>query len=542
MRQLIICLMGLTLFSFILSCQKEVSQEFGEPAKGSLQSDLGECLPKLVAGSYIVNKALNDSNFIEVTVNVATPGSYTIATDSLEGFSFKATGAFTTAGPTTVRLKASGVPQNSGTTTFRVSFDSSTCDVDVTILPDGATGGPAIFTLAGAPGACAPFTPAGNYYKDTTLDARHSVSVQVNVATVGTYTISTTTQNGYSFSHTGTFGATGVQTVKLEGTGKPAAVGTDNFSVTAGTSTCTFSINVTAPPAGCTPTVEGTYTAGTVTTATNRILVNHTYATAGSYTVSTAAVNGYSFGPKTITATAGANAITLEATGTPTQAGTNTFTINFGDGQTCTFTVTVNNGTAPPPNTDYFPTTLNSWWSYSEGSDTFRITNVGPVALGGNTYQRFVADDRGTAFDSSYFRKNGNDFYEYIDTSWFGLGAFGLKFTTPGLDVLFLKNSLATGDSLVSNFNASLDTGGTVPVPVIFRVKYKVINANATVTVNGNTFTNVYQLRDSWEIGFMGNFIDLGAQPWDYFYARGVGRIKTAMGGVDHNIRYWRVN
>jgi hypothetical protein len=542
MRQLIICLIGLTLFSLFLSCQKEISLEFGEPAKGTLQSDVGECLPKLVAGSYIANKAINDSNFIEVTVNVTTAGPYTIYTDSSNGYFFRGTGTFTTTGPATVRLKGSGRPENPGVNTFTVFFDASSCDVDVTVLPSGSTGGSAAFTLSGAPGACASMAVNGTYYKDTTLDARHNVVVQVNVTTVGTYAIATNAQNGYSFAAAGTFGTTGVQTVTLTGTGKPAATGTNNFTVTAGSSTCTFPVTVTTPTTsgGCTPpTVQGTYTAGTATTTANKIVVSHTYASAGSFTVSTNTVNGYSFGPANITATAGNNSITLNATGTPTTAGTNTFTIDFGDGTpACTFTVTVTSGTTPPPNTDYFPTTLNSWWSYDDGngSDTFKMTNTGPVTISGNTFQRFVYSTAAGPFDTTFYRKDAATgfYYESVDTAGFGPD---VTFSVSRLNILFLKNSLTTGASYTSDFNASI-TG----IPTKVRFKYTCLNANATMTVNGKSFTNVYKIELQVQVEVApGNFVDAG-DPVEYNYARGIGLIRVTDQTDFQDIRNWLVN
>jgi hypothetical protein len=64
----------------------------------------------------------------------------------------------------------------------------------------------------------------------------------VNVGTPAAYTITTNTVNGVSFSKSGTFTATGLQSVALTGTGTPSASGPQNFTVTFGTTTCTFSL------------------------------------------------------------------------------------------------------------------------------------------------------------------------------------------------------------------------------------------------------------------------------------------------------------
>ncbi len=545
MRQLMVCIMGLAFLAFLNSCKKELSVENLAPATGTLQSSSGDCLPKTVAGSYLAAKALIDSNYIEVTVNVATPGPYTIYTDSLNGYYFRATGIFAAAGSTVVRLKGSGTPVNASVDDFTVRFDSSVCDISITVSPAGTVIGPATYSMV-----CNSFAPSGNYIKDTTLNTTNTVSVQVNVTAIGTYSITTNTVNGYSFSGAGNFSSTSSpQTVVLHATGKPVAAGTDVFTATAGTATCTFSITVTAAapvtsPCGITP--GGTYTAGTALGASNTVLITHTYSSAGPRTISTNTVNGYSFGPSNITATAGANSITLTGVGTPLAVGTNTFTVSFGDGQSCTFTVTVNAATVVP-NTDYFPTTANSYWTYDNTSvtDTFIMTNAGPTAVySGNTYQRFTYSDASGTYGQEFYRKNvaAGAYYRSDDTA--GYGQAGLSFTQPRLDVLFLKNTLVTGDSLTSDFNAKLDTSSTATpstISVIWRYKYKVINSAATVMINGKNFTNVYQLRETYDIGFMGVFFDSGIAPLDYYYVKGVGRIRLDYGTDIDNIRYWKV-
>src|ERR1700716_537977 len=80
----------------IFSCQRELSFENGQQAKGSLKSDVtGDCLPKNIAGTYIVGKNLGDTNYIEVDVNVTQTGNYTILTDTVNGYTFKGRGNFT---------------------------------------------------------------------------------------------------------------------------------------------------------------------------------------------------------------------------------------------------------------------------------------------------------------------------------------------------------------------------------------------------------------------------------------------------------------
>src|SRR5438876_5631644 len=140
----------LALCVIINSCQKEVSFEAGKNAShGSLQSDgTGDCLPKTVNGAYVANTILIPAtNTITVQVDVAKTGSYVVASDTVNGYYFRAAGTFPATGINTVTLKGNGTPLSAGTNNFVISYDSSICDIAVTVLPAGA-GGPAAFTLA----------------------------------------------------------------------------------------------------------------------------------------------------------------------------------------------------------------------------------------------------------------------------------------------------------------------------------------------------------------------------------------------------------
>ena len=71
-----------------VACQKELSLENPAPAVATLQSDsTGDCLPKIVTGTYIAGRATSDSNSIEIEVKVTAPGSYNIVSDTINGLS-----------------------------------------------------------------------------------------------------------------------------------------------------------------------------------------------------------------------------------------------------------------------------------------------------------------------------------------------------------------------------------------------------------------------------------------------------------------------
>jgi hypothetical protein len=265
----------------------------------------------------------------------------------------------------TVTLNGSGTPLVQGNNVFTVFFDSTECDITVQVLPAG-TGGPAVFTLAGAGGPCTAPVIAGNYIIGTALGSSNTVTLSVNVTTMGTYNVTTTAVNGMTFSSgAGTFTATGAQTIVLTGSGTPTGTaGASTIPVTAGTSTCSFQITTTAGSVfsfNCaSAVVNGTYQAGTALNASNTVNVNVNVTTAGPYNISTTSTNGMVFTASGTFASTGSNPIQLIGSGTPIAAGTSN--IPTPGTPSCTFPVTV-------------VAAASVTWQFTVGSTTYQGVN-----------------------------------------------------------------------------------------------------------------------------------------------------------------------
>jgi hypothetical protein len=117
---------------------------------------------------------------------------------------------------------------------------------------------PASYTI-GTGGSCSNTTVNGNYYEGLAFDGTNTVTLYATVSIIGSWSMTTNTVNGYSFSGSGTFSSTGTVQVTLYGTGTPVTAQTDNFTTTADNSggTCTFSVLVS--PAACGSTTSITY-------------------------------------------------------------------------------------------------------------------------------------------------------------------------------------------------------------------------------------------------------------------------------------------
>lgn len=510
---------------FFLACQKEVSFEQGASTAsvGSLSVDAnGNCLGAVVSGVYFKDTAIKASNYVDVSVQVDTIGTYTISSDTINGYYFKATGSFTAAGAQSVRLIGGGKPLTTGTNIFTVTYNGTVCEFSVTVL--SGTGASAVFTVN-----CTSPVINGIYKAGTVLTASNTVTLNVNVTTVGPWSVSTgPAVNGIIFNGSGTFATTGANTITLTGSGTPVAAATSSFPVTVGTATCNFSITVV--PAGgnatftiaCTGAVPGgTYVVNTPLTATNTITLNVNVTVIGTWSVTTApAVNGIIFSGTGTFAATGANTIVLTGTGTPTAAGTHTFTVTGGTA-TCTFQCTT---TAPIP--DYFPRTTFSNWSYQfdgDPDDSLLIYAVAPTRfINGNTYNLFFYNDGQSVDSFGYYRRNGADYFEWID-----MGAYVGLDNPYWMEYTFLKDNLAagpTGNWMSQQFSGQVTPPTGSPFTATLRWEFTIVQKDVNFTVGSTTYANVIQVKQELK-QLVGTTWALAAW-FDCYYARDKGLIK----------------
>ena len=467
------------------ACQKEISPEsLGTIADGSLQKDGGgSCLPKTINGAYVAGTALSSTNTMDVTVNVAAAGTYTIYTNTVNGYSFKSTGNFTSTGMKTVNLKGSGIPVSQGNNVFKVYFDSTECDVTVAVLPASA-GGPAVFALAGAGGNCTTPVISGNYIIGTALNSSNTVKLSVNVTTIGTYNVTTSAVSGMTFSSgNGAFTTTGPQTIILTGSGTPSGTpGSVSVPVTAGTSTCNFQITTTAGGAytvNCsTANVNGTYTAGTpLNPTTNTVDIDVNVTTAGPYNISTTLNNGMTFSASGTFSSTGIKTVHLAGNGTPLLGGT--FNISVPGSPACTFPITVTG-----------PATVD--WKFTQGATTHQgatdDAQLQSVPPGANVFH-YVGSNTDETFIFSLVDMSGgiNNNETYNTNSTIGnTGAF--IFNSLGGDI-WTADPQTSGTSVIFKITTHNTSTKTITGTFSGTVKN---SAGAVLAITNGTFTATY--------------------------------------------------
>lgn len=534
--------LGLLTFAFLIgftACQKETSFEGDNtPAEGSLLSDVnGDCLPKTVNGTYIAGTALVPSvNTISCDVNVTKNGPYLITTDTINGYYFSATGTFTSLGNNTVTLRSNGTPFSAGVNNFIVTFDSTFCDIQVTVQGPGGGGGGgnAVFTLVsgGTPTNCASAVVNGTYTQNAALTASNTVDVTVNVTTVGAYTL-TATGGGMTFTKSGTFATTGNQTITLAGSGTPTTSGANVVTFAAPNASCNFTVTVSpagggaavgtlaGAPNACSPiTVNGFYVESTATGSSNTVGVTVNVTTAGTYNITTNTVSGLSFSSSGSLTVGNNQVINLNASGTPTASGNLTFTVTFGS-SSCTFTVPV------LPN-DYFPRIVGANWSYEINDvatdSLYRVVNPNTITALGNAFQIFQAND-GTGLDSSgYYRRNGGDYFEWFDAG----GYLGYDAAVWG-QYIMVKDNVAANTVWKSSGFAGTAQGTALNVRFSYKILQKDVPVTITSSVGTTTYNNVIVVEEKFELEVTpGVWQDITSQIDFYgksYYARGIGLI-----------------
>jgi endonuclease G, mitochondrial len=105
----------------------------------------------------------------------------------------------------------------------------------------------AVFTFVDGSGNCNPIRVEGSYISDEPLTAGNKLVLQVNVTTAGTYSLRISSGNGYSFSASGSFTATGQQQLIVPGSGTPVIAGNNSLSISSQGSTCGFTVTVLPP-------------------------------------------------------------------------------------------------------------------------------------------------------------------------------------------------------------------------------------------------------------------------------------------------------
>jgi hypothetical protein len=417
---------------------------------------------------------------------------------------------------------------------------------------------PSAGLLQDSSGDCLPKNVAGTYKMGINTGDTNFIEVTVRVTRVGAYSIATDTLNGYYFKSSGNFPDTGLRQVKLNSAGIPLVAGTDAFTVHYDNDNCVVNINVLSnvvppvPPAvytlsgapgNCTPfIIAGSYVKDVSVNADDSVIVELNVSAAGKYHLETNEVNGYSFYAKGVVE-AGLQKVTLYAIGIPLQQGTDVFTLTSG-GSSCSFSVNVSNY-VKVTGLDYFPLTTNSYWTYDDitnRKDTVIRKITDSLSVGNALYHTMHEYDQYGGDKEYNFSRTDTGYFQYGRADILTV-AFSFRPEVIGR-INFLNHNLTKGASWKSDeFKGTMNSGETI----YLQYNYYCENANTVLTVNNNTFINVYHVVLLPQVRSAFGPYNSTSEKIDLYYARGVGIIylyATNNAGYlskELKLRYWKV-
>ena len=322
----------------------------------SLCGDIGnavvlipDCNSASFSGNYKVGQVLSASNFFQLTINVVEPGDYNVlVNNNSAGFFFEKSGSFPNPGLYTLQIPAIGSPNVAGPLNFAIKLNDKTlsCSPSLNVIPADVQ----FNNLA--------VTSADNLKRGQATTGK-TIVIKVDVINPGSFSFSTDTVNGVSYSASNINLPVGAnQQVTLYANGNaPIVFGTFNYSVTGTGNTgspATASILVEETSAaissvGCgSAVVNSILKLGVPLTASNYIDIPVTATGIGTYTIDISNADNPGFiytGSGTITTTGTSN-IRVYGTGTPIKAGTLPFTVTI-NGVTCTMNIVI---ILPPKN------------------------------------------------------------------------------------------------------------------------------------------------------------------------------------------------
>ncbi len=131
---------GLLIYNLDSGCFQFYTGTSWSSCLGATSTNRLDCGSVNSNGSYIAGNPLTNSNTITVDILVNSIDTYNIITNTVNGYSFSASGIFSSLGINTITLIGSGTPTANQTDTFTLNFTGTgtTCNINITVAQNFA--------------------------------------------------------------------------------------------------------------------------------------------------------------------------------------------------------------------------------------------------------------------------------------------------------------------------------------------------------------------------------------------------------------------
>ena len=287
--------------------------------------------------------------------------------------------------------------------------------------------------------------------------------------------------------------------------------------------------------------INGEYVLDQPLTDSNYIMVKVNFTLQGKYKIYSDTVNGMWFIDSGFALTTGASVVKLRGYGKPILPNQADFVLAF-NGSFCAFSVitSTTGGSGGGTSNDYFPTTLNSNWTYQYlpklGTlDTFRVTVTSQTVLFDNkVFRQFDTDPLGEAY---YFSKDNAGNYYALSTVDFDYLFIFDSIPSSFITYPFLKDNVAVGTIWESPEYGKVKLGTEVGITkAIFTIAGKGIS----YSIGGNSFNDVINVKREIVFKPDGGTAFRSVLEGNTYYAKGVGMIDQVIPGANQSVSMQR--
>jgi hypothetical protein len=289
--------------------------------------------------------------------------------------------------------------------------------------------------------------------------------------------------------------------------------------------------------------VNGSYVKNVSLDTSSSVSLQVNVTVAGKYMITTNQVNGYHFSGTGVFSKTGLQTVSIYASGTPVNTGQDLFTVS-GNATSCGIPVTVLEAVTIT-NNDHLPLAADNYWNYDDllnPGDTLHAAIVDSNRINGILYKLHEEKTQYGNITQSLFRRVDSTYFLYgtVDNYTIAVKFYPQIIT----DVPILREYLVNGYKWYSD---EFYGPTSFQQSIYLRYEFTCTNANATVTVNGKTFVNVYKIQLKPQIRSAITYpYAYTAEIIDFWYAKGIGliyykRVKDASSIYEKQIRNWMV-